>query len=166
MVILGKKQAHCLPREDLIGDAWIGLSLDRESGLILSGRVGKHTDDFLRELIWNTEGKTAATVWSTDSWKADERQLSDEIELWVGKLGTQRLERVNGILRQQTGTLHRRQNKFSKLWERTEMTMRLAITYYNWIWSNSWTGDTAAQRAGLALEPWNWWNVLTYPTLL
>ncbi len=166
MVFCRKKQVRCLPGEDLIGDAWIGLSLDRESGLILSGRVGKHTDDFLKELIWNTEGKTDTTVWFTDGWKAYERQLSDEVELWVGKLGTQRLERVNGILRQQTGALHRRQNKFSKLWERTEMTMRLAITYYNWLWSNSWTGDTAAQRAGLALEPWSWWNVLTYPTLL
>jgi hypothetical protein len=74
MVICRKKQAHCLPGDDLIGDAWIGLSLDYESGLILSGRVGKHTDDFLKELIYNTEGKTAATVWFTDGWQAYERQ--------------------------------------------------------------------------------------------
>jgi len=81
MVFCRKKQVRCLPGEDLIGDAWIGLSLDRESGLILSGRVGKHTDDFLKELIWNTEGKTDTTVWFTDGWKAYERQLSDEVEL-------------------------------------------------------------------------------------
>jgi hypothetical protein len=59
---LWKKQAHCLPETDLIGNAWISLNLDRESGFILSGRVGTHTKDFLQELIWNTEGKTATTA--------------------------------------------------------------------------------------------------------
>lgn len=134
--------------------------------MILSGRVGKHTDAFAKELIWNTEGKTDVSVWFTDGWKAHERRLSDESELWVGKLGTQRLERTNGILRQQTGRWHRRQNKFSKLWEQTERAVRLAITYFNRVWCNRWTGNTAAQRAGLALAPWNWWDIATYPTLL
>jgi insertion element IS1 protein InsB len=46
------------------------------------------------------------------------------------------------------------------------MGVRLAITYFNWIWQNSWTHDTAAQRAGLALEPWSWSNITTYPTFL
>jgi insertion element IS1 protein InsB len=166
VVICQKKQANCFPEEELVGDCWIGLSLARESGLILTGRVGKHTDAFAQALICNTEGKTAATIWFTDGWKAYERKLSDEVEHWVGKSGTQRLERTNGIVRQQNGRFHRRQNKFSKVWEQTACVVRLAITYFNWIWQNSWTKDTAAQRAGLALEPWSWWNITTYPTLL
>jgi insertion element IS1 protein InsB len=166
VVIRRKKQAHCALGEEGCGDCWIGLSLEQQSGLILSGRVGKHTDAFAEELIWNTEGKTDVAIWLTDGWKAYERKLSEENELWVGKVGTQRLERTNGILRQQTGRWHRRQNKFSKVWEKTEMTVRLAITYFNWLWCNTWTRDTAAQRAGLALEPWSWRDITTYPTLL
>jgi insertion element IS1 protein InsB len=71
------------------GDCWIALSLERESGLILSGRVGKHTDSLAQELIWNTEGKTDVSFWFTDGWKAYERKLTEENELWVGKAGTQ-----------------------------------------------------------------------------
>jgi IS1 family transposase len=134
--------------------------------LILTGRVGKHTDKLAQELIANTEGKTDALIWFTDGWQAYERQLSDEIELWLGKLGTQRLECTNGILRQQNGRWHRRQNKFSKVWAATERVVRLAIAYFNWIWQNSWTKDTAAQRAGLALAAWSWWDIANYPTLL
>jgi insertion element IS1 protein InsB len=92
--------------------------------------------------------------------------LTEENELWVGKAGTQRLEQTNGIFRQQNGRWHRRQNKFSKVWEQTEMVVRLTITYFNWVWCNSWTGDTAAERAGLALEPWTWQDITNYPTLL
>jgi IS1 family transposase len=142
------------------------MSLDRERGLILTGRVGKHTDKFAQALIANTEGKTAATVWVTDGWQAYERQLSEAVEQWVGKSGTQRLEWTNGIVRQQNGRFHRRQNKFSKVWAQTEMVVRLAITYFNWIWQNRWTHDTASQRAGFALAPWSWWDVTNYPTLL
>lgn len=76
--------------EEWYGDCWIGLSLERGSGLILSGRVGKHTDAFAQELIWNSEGKTDVVIWFTDGWKAYQRKLSDENEIWVGKLGTQR----------------------------------------------------------------------------
>jgi len=46
---------------------------------------------------------------------------------------TQRVERTNGILRQQTGRWHRRQNKFGKLWSQTIVATRLVITYFNWI---------------------------------
>ena len=35
----------------------------------------------------------------------------------IGMQHTQRLERTNCIIRQQTDRRHRRQNKFGKLWE-------------------------------------------------
>ncbi len=54
-----KKQKHCLPEELAIGDCWIALSLAQLSGLILTGRVGKHTDELVAELLVNTQGKLA-----------------------------------------------------------------------------------------------------------
>ncbi len=74
----------------------------------------------------STEGKTSCKEWGTDGWGGYERVLcSAEIEHYISKVLTQRVERTNGILRQQTGRWHRRQNKFSKLWQQTEVTLRL-----------------------------------------
>lgn len=77
-----------------------------------------------------------------------ERVLPPEVTHFIGKENTQRLERTNGIIRQQTGRWHRRQNKFGKLWEQTEVTARLVVGYFNQIWQHSRTRDSAAQRAG------------------
>ena len=41
-----KTEAVC-SRRIMLGDCWIALSLDGESGLILAARVGKHTDECL-----------------------------------------------------------------------------------------------------------------------
>jgi insertion element IS1 protein InsB len=46
-----------------------------------------------------------------------ERILPEEVEHWLSKAGNQRIERTNGIIRQQNGRWHRRQNKFGKIWE-------------------------------------------------
>ena len=126
--------------------------------------MGKHTDQFLAELIANTEGKTDAKHWYTDDWAGYQRVLTPEITHEIGKQYTQRLERTNGIVRQQTGRWHRSQNKFGKLWKQTQVTTRLVITYFNWIWQHSRTQDTAAQRAGLTKQQWSWHDVASYPT--
>jgi hypothetical protein len=63
-------------------------------------------------------------------------------EMSISKGLTQRLERTNGIVRQQTGRWHRRQNKFSKVWEQTEIAVRLVLSYYPWIWQHSCLGTT------------------------
>lgn len=148
-----------------MGDCWIGLSLAKGSGLILSARVGKHTDLFLNELLVSTEGKTNSKLWYTDNWGSYERVLPPEVLHIVGKENTQRLERTNGIVRQQTGRWHRRQNKFGKIWAQTIVTARLMVSYFNWIWSHSRTHDTAAQRAQLTTHAWTWHDFATYPTL-
>ena len=129
-------------------------------------RVGKHTDEFLAELVASTEGKTACKLWYTDDWGGYERVLPAETSHIIGKDNTQRLERTNGIIRQQTARWHRRQNKFGKLWEQTKVTVRLVVSYFNWIWRHSRTQDTAAQRAGIAARQWSWQDMATYPTLL
>lgn len=156
MVICGKKQKHCLPDELEAGDCWIALSLAQLSGLILCGRVGKHTDSLAIELVTSTEGKTDCKEWGTDGWQGYERVLPSEVDHYISKVLTQRLERTNAILRQQTGRWHRRQNKFSKLWQPTEVTLRLTIGYFNWIWKHSCLGTTAAQRAELTDRAWTW----------
>ena len=103
MVIHPKKQKSCGPEDLTAGDCWIGVSLAQESGLILSTRVGKHTDALLTELVANTEGKTACKQWYTDDWGGYERVFTDDVDHIIGKENTQRLERTNGIIRQQTG---------------------------------------------------------------
>lgn len=166
MVFCRKKQKKCQSEELLTGDCWIGLSLATDSGLILAARVGKHTDDFLKELVVSTQGKTDCTDWNTDGWGGYERVLPPEIAHCIGKENTQRLERTNGIIRQQTGRWHRRQNKFAKVWEQTRVTTRLVVSYFNWIWVHSRKETTAAQRAGLTSASWSWNDLITYPTLL
>lgn len=58
-----------------------------------------------------------------------ERVLPPEVQHYIGSGKTQQLERTNGIVRQQTGRWHRRQNKFSKRWDMTKITTRLVVSY-------------------------------------
>jgi IS1 family transposase len=155
-----------LPGELKAGDCWIALSLANCSGLILAARVGKHTDQLMEALMVTTQGKTDCKYWNTDDWGGYERVLTPEILHYIGKDRTQRLERTNGIVRQQTGRWHRRQNKFGKLWEQTKVTTRLVVSYFNWLWRHSRLKTTAAQRAKLTTRPWTWDDIITYPTLI
>ena len=166
MVICPNKQKYCLPEELEAGDCWIAISLAQLSGLIWSGRIGKHTDELAAELVTSTEGKTQCREWHTDGWRGYEQALLDEVDHYISKALTQRLERTNGIMRQQTGRWHRRQNKFGKLWHQTKVTLRLVISYFNWIWQHSCLVTTAAQRAELTARRWTWNDIATFPTLL
>ena len=82
--------------------------------MILCVRVSKHTDELAIELVARSEGKTNCKEWHTDGWDGYERTLPDEIDHYVSKVLTQRLERTNGIIRQQTGRWHLGQNA---LWQ-------------------------------------------------
>lgn len=93
------------------------------------------------------------------------RVLPPEIQHYIGKDRTQRLERTNGILRQQTGRWHRQQNKFGKQWQQTKVTTCLVVSYFNWMWQHSRLVTTAAQRAGLASDSWTWNDFTPFPTL-
>jgi insertion element IS1 protein InsB len=166
VVIRFKKQKQSLPQELEAGDCWIAVSLANSSGLILSARVGKHTDELIEQLVVSSEGKTACKRFNSDDWGGYERVLPPEIVHYIGKNKTQRLERTNGIVRQQTGRWHRRQNKFGKVWEQTKVTTQLVVSYFNWIWQHSRLKTTAAQRAGLTQKPWTWNVLVTYPTIL
>jgi hypothetical protein len=132
----------------------------------LSGASRKHPDKLIEELIVSTEGKTACKRWNSDDWGGYERLRPPEIFHYIGKDRTQRLERTNGVVRQQTGRWHRRQNKFGKLWEQSKITARLVVSYFNWIWQHSRLKTTAAQRAGLTHRSWQWNDIATYPTII
>jgi len=131
----------------------------------LAARVGKHTDEFIEQLVASTFGKINCKQWNTNTWGGYERVLPPEVGHYIGKDRTQRLERTNGSIRHQTGRWHRQQNKFGKVWEQTKVATRLVMSYFNWIWEHSRFGTTPAQRAGLASQPWTWENFATYPTL-
>ena len=166
MVICFKKQKQCLPDDLEVGDCWIALSLADSSGLILAARVGKYTDELIEELVTTSERKTACKRFNSDDWGGYKRVLPPEILHYIGKDKRQRLERTNGIVRQQTGRWHRRQNKFGKVWQQTKVTTRFVVIYFNWIWQHSRLKTTAAQRAGLALKPWTWHDLISYPTII
>ena len=93
MVVCEKKQKCCLPDQLVAGDCWIALSLAQLSGLILTGRVGKHTDSLTQELVTSTEGKTDCKEWDTDGWSGYGRVLPEEVDHYISKALTQRLER-------------------------------------------------------------------------
>lgn len=174
MVICFKKQKQCLPDELAVGDCWIAVSLADSSGLILAARVGKHTDELIEALVVSSEGKPDWKQWNSDDWGGYERVLPPEILHHTGKDKTQRLERTNGIVKQQTGRWHRRQNKFGKLWEQMKVTTRtplagrspIVVSYFNWIGQHSRLKTTSAQRAGLAMRPWTWHDLLVHPTII
>ncbi|MBW4538725.1 MAG: hypothetical protein KME43_06200 [Myxacorys chilensis ATA2-1-KO14] len=142
------------------------MSLADSSGLILAARVGKHTDELIKELVTSSEGKTSCKLFNGDGWDGYERVLPPEILHCIGKDKTPCLERTNGIVRQQTGRWHRKQNKFGKIWQQTKVTTRLVVSYFNWIWQHSRLKTTAAQRAGLTLQPSTWHDLVTYPTII
>lgn len=93
--------------------------------------MGKHTDGLIAEIVVTTEGKTDCKSWNSDDWGGYERILPPEMDHHIGKDKTQGLEGTNGVVRQQTGRWHRRQNKFGKLWEQTKVTARLVVSYFN-----------------------------------
>jgi IS1 family transposase len=95
VVICLKKQKQCCAQELEVGDCWIGLSLADSSGLILAARVGKHTAELIDELVASTEGKTNCKQFNSDGWGGYERVLPPELQHYIGKDKTQRLERTN-----------------------------------------------------------------------
>ena len=168
MLVCCKKQKQCLPQELEAGDCWIAVSLADSSGLILAARVGKHTDELIEQLVVSSEGKTACKRFNSEDWGGYQRVLPLEIEHYLGKDKTQRLERTNGIVRQQTGRWHRRQNQFGKLGEQTKLTTRLGVSYFNWIWQHRRlkTTEQRNEQDERTQRPWTWHNLVTYPTII
>lgn len=80
-----KKQKRCLPDELEAGDCWIALSLAQLSGLILSGRVGKHTDSKGAGVSrqYRRQDQTDCQEWDTDDWEGYQRVLPEEVDHYI-----------------------------------------------------------------------------------
>jgi insertion element IS1 protein InsB len=90
-----------------------------------------------------------------------------EVDHYISKVLTQRLERTNAILRQQTLSLASTTKQMrASCGSVPVVTLRLVLSYFNWIWRHSYLGTTAAQRAELTDSPGTWNDIVTYPTLL
>ena len=87
------------------------------------------------------------------------------IEHVIAKNHTQQLERTSGIIRQQLGRWRRWQNKFGKLWQQTEVTVRLAMA------TLIGCGFMVAKKILLpkelrnAIAFWSGNDLITFPTL-
>jgi len=117
------------------------------SGLILCGRAGKHTDGLAIELLTSTESKTGCKEWGTDGWESYQRVLPDEVEHYISKILTQRLERINSILRSKLDVGIDDRTNLAKYGSRRKSLLRLVISYFNWIWRHSCLGTTATSAS-------------------
>jgi len=54
----------------------------------------------------------------------------------------------------------------AKCGNKPSVTVRLVVSYFNWIWVHSRYKNTAAQRVGLTQEQWTWNDLVTCPTLI
>jgi insertion element IS1 protein InsB len=85
LVFRSKKQKCCQPHELIIEDCWIGMTQAGKSGLIIATRVGKHTDEFISQLVVNTEDKTDCHQWHTGR-KREKGQLALSRKRQIAKL--------------------------------------------------------------------------------
>ena len=73
-----KNKGNAYQKNSKLEIAPIALSLAQLNGLILCGRVGKHTNELAIELVASTQGKTECKEWHTDGWQGYERVLPDD----------------------------------------------------------------------------------------
>ena len=86
MVICFKKQKQCCAQEREVGDCPIGLSLADSRGLILTARVGKHTNELIEQLVMSTAGKTDCKQFNSDDWGGYERVLRLRFSTTLAKI--------------------------------------------------------------------------------
>jgi hypothetical protein len=136
------------------------------NSLILSGRIGKHTDSEAIELVASTQAKTDCQQWHTDGWRGYEPVLRDEqvehyswhfeatvgAHLWNPWAADRTLASARESMRAKSGS----KRKSPYVWlSATSIGRR----------QHSCLGTRAAQRAELTARPWTWNHFATYPTL-
>jgi hypothetical protein len=92
--------------------------------------------------------------------------LDDEVEHYISKALTQRLERTNGIVRQQTLSLA---SKTKQIWQRLGTNESYLTLGYQLLpldlGAFSRAGLQLLARADLTSQPWAWRDIAVYPTL-
>jgi IS1 family transposase/transposase-like protein len=108
---------------------WLWLAYSPKHRQMLAYSLGKRTDESLRDLL----GKLSAvqiTRFYTDNWESYQN-LIPEVRHWIGKRGTQRIERQNLNFRTHLKRLQRRTICFSKTKKMLEAVVRLYIHQLN-----------------------------------
>jgi len=108
---------------------WLWLAYSSKHRQMLAFSLGKRTDESLRNLL----GKLSAvqiTRFYTDNWESYQN-LIPEVRHWIGKSGTQRIERQNLNFRTHLKRLQRRTICFSKTKKMLEAVVKLYIHQLN-----------------------------------
>jgi IS1 family transposase/transposase-like protein len=108
---------------------WLWLAYSPKHRQILAFSLGRRTDESCRNLL----GKLSAvqiTRFYTDNWESYQN-LIPEVRHWIGKAGTQRIERQNLNFRTHLKRLQRRTICFSKTKKMLEAVVRLYIHQLN-----------------------------------
>ncbi len=108
---------------------WLWLAYSPKPRQMLAFSLGRRTDESCRKLL----GKLSAvqiTRFYTDNWESYQN-LIPEVRHWIGKAGTQRIERQNLNFRTHLKRLQRRTICFSKTKKMLEAIVRLYIHQLN-----------------------------------
>ncbi len=109
--------------------SWLWYAYSPRLQKIIGFVVGRRTDHSCQRLLDKLEG-CQVTRFYTDDWESYEK-LIPEHRHWIGKMGTQRIERQNLNFRTHLKRLHRRTICFSKSLEMHEAVIRLYVHHLN-----------------------------------
>ncbi len=116
---IGKKRRQC----------WLWYAFAPRSKEIIGYVLGRRTDESLARLLEKLSSCHITRFYS-DDWESY-RKLIPEYRHWVGKIGTQRIERQNLNFRTHLKRLQRRTICFSKSQEMHEAVIKLYINHRN-----------------------------------
>jgi len=108
---------------------WRWLAYSPKHRQLLAFSLGRRTDESLRNLL-SELSKVRITGFYTDNWESYQN-LIPEARHWIGKQGTQRIERQNLNFRTHLKRLQRRTICFSKTKKMLEAVVRLYIHQRN-----------------------------------
>jgi IS1 family transposase len=109
--------------------AWLWYAFSPRLRKIIGFVVGRRTDQSCQQLLDKLR-ECHVTRFYTDDWESYEK-LIPEYRHWVGKRGTQRIERQNLNFRTHLKRLHRRTICFSKSREMHEAVIKLYVNHLN-----------------------------------
>ena len=108
---------------------WLWLAYSPKHRQMLAFSLGKRTDESLRNLLLKLS-KVQITRFHTDNWESY-RNLIPEVRHWIGKAGTQRIERQNLNFRTHLKRLQRKTICFSKSKKMLEAVVKLYVHQLN-----------------------------------
>jgi IS1 family transposase len=116
---IGKKRRQC----------WLWYAFSPKTKEIIGYVLGRRTDESLERLLARL-APCRITRFYSDDWESYQK-LIPSYRHWIGKMGTQRIERQNLNFRTHLKRLQRRTICFSKSWEMHNAVIKLYINHLN-----------------------------------